>query len=156
MFVLNLFVSNLLMSSEGIPLYFVPAFLTYPVNDVICPLFTVYLVIVLIFLNHYTLIVHFTKYGAIFTVRNTCIVLSVTWLFPIFSTSLPLTKAGGYFKLVQRTFDCTVLNNEDSYGIYILISTFFLCFPPFSYCYIGIARQAILSKQLKRKVPCGL
>ena len=37
MFVLNLFVSNLLMSSVGIRLYVVPAFLTYPGNDVICP-----------------------------------------------------------------------------------------------------------------------
>ena len=79
---------------------------------------------------------HFRKYGATFTVRNALIVLSVTW----FSTSLPLTKAGRYFKLDQRTFDCTALNNQDSYRIYILISTFFLCFPPFSYCYIGIAR----------------
>lgn len=118
MFVLNLFVSNLLMSSVGIPLYIVPAFFTYPGNDVISSFLWIYCLQIVwnLFAEQYAYFsqsLHFRKYEGTFTVRNALIVLSGTW----FSTSRPLTnsKARGYFKLVQRTFDITALNNQDSY-----------------------------------------
>ena len=153
--VLNLFVSNLMMSAVALPLFIVPAFLTFPGNDVTCPFsgFIIYsfcgvclLSNILISLHHYILIVHITKYEAICSVRNTWIALLFTWFLPPFMFIFPLTEVWGRFIFDQRTLDCTAMNNLDSYRIYILISSFFTCFPPFTFCYIAITRKAISTR----------
>lgn len=151
-FVLNLFVSNFLMSAVGLPVYILPTFLETSSYDDICSIlgFIVFSLsgtclysMLLISLNHYILIVHFRKYDVIYSVRNTRIILILSWIIPQLLNIPPATGLWSRFTFNRVTLNCTPMKSDDSYKHFVGILTFLITFPVFSFCYIEIARKAL-------------
>lgn len=154
-FVLNLFVSNFLMSSVGLPVYILPTFLETSSYDHICSIlgFIVFSLsgtclysMLLISLNHYILIVHFRRYDVIYSVRNTRIILILSWIIPQLLNIPPATGLWSRFTFNRETLNCTPMKSDDSYKHFVGILTFLITFPVFSFCYIEIARKALSSR----------
>lgn len=133
-FLLNLFVSNFLMSSIGLPVYISPAFLETSRNAETCSISgyiafslsgTCLSSMILISLNHYILIVHFTKYDAIYSVRNTRIILTLSWIFPQIISILLSTGLWSRFTFNRKTLSCTLMKSDDNYKRFV---TFFNIF----------------------------
>lgn len=101
---------------------------------------------ILISLNHYILIVHFTKYDAIYSVRNTRIILTLSWIFPQVISILLATGLRSRFTFNRKRLSCTLMKSDDNYKRFVNFLTFLLTVPVFSFCYIEIARKAVSSR----------
>lgn len=158
-FLLNFFVSNFLMSSIGLPVYISPAFLETSRNAKTCAEIcsisgyiafslsgTCLSSMILISLNHYILIVHFTKYDAIYSVRNTRIILTLSWIFPQIISILLSTGLWSRFTFNRKTLSCTLMKSDDNYKRFVTFLTFLITVPVFSFCYIEVARKAVSSR----------
>lgn len=150
-FVLNLFVSNFLMSSVGI----LPTFLETSSYDDTCSIlgFIVFSLggtclysMLLISLNHYILIVHFRRYDVIYSVRNTRIILILSWIIPQLLSIPPATGLWSRFTFNRVTLNCTPMKSDDSYKTFVGLFTFSITVPVFSFCYFEIARKALSSR----------
>lgn len=101
---------------------------------------------ILISLNHYILIVHFTKYDAIYSVRNTRIILTLSWIFPQVISILLATGLRSRFTFNRKRLSCTLMKSDDNYKRFVNFLTFLITVPVFSFCYIEIARKAVSSR----------
>lgn len=149
-FVLNLFVSNLLMSSISSPLSIASAILSCAQDDVLCPYsgFLIFSIsgitlwsLSMISINRYVLIVHPSHYDSIFTIRNTRIILAVIWLYSPTLCALPLTRAWGNFVFNEDMCLCTPFVTDNWFRTYSLVSTAMMTVVPISLCYLAILNK---------------
>lgn len=149
-FVLNLFVSNLLMSSISSPLSIASAILSCAQDDVLCPYsgFLIFSIsgitlwsLSMISINRYVLIVHPSHYDSIFTIRNTRIILAVIWLYSPTLCALPLTRAWGNFVFNEDMCICTPFVTDNGFRTYSLVSTAMMTVVPISLCYLAILNK---------------
>ncbi|XP_062591909.1 G-protein coupled receptor moody-like [Saccostrea cucullata] len=149
-FVLNLFVSNLLMCSVCLPIISSYSFSVNLENNGACAFYgyviysilgTAVLNIVLISLNRYFLIVRFTLYRKIYTARNMRIMLAVVWTFYPVLFLFPLTGIWGKFSYDRFRFICHPVHSIDGFREFAFIITLLLTVPSILFCYIEILKK---------------